>query len=74
MKETGRAEYVPINDDEALEAFQALAKSEGIIPALESSHALAQAIKMAEAATEETIILVNFSGRGDKDLAHVHSI
>lgn len=74
LKDSGRAQYVPINDDEALEAFQALAMSEGIIPALESSHALAQAIKMAESATEETIYLVNLSGRGDKDLAHVHTI
>ncbi len=74
LKETGRAQYVPINDDEALEAFQALARHEGIIPALESSHALAQAMKMAEQVTEDTIFLVNLSGRGDKDLAHVHSI
>jgi tryptophan synthase beta chain len=74
LKDTGRAQYVPINDDEALAAFQELAKSEGIIPALESSHALAQALKMAESATEETIYLVNLSGRGDKDLAHVHAI
>jgi len=74
LKETGRAQYVPINDDEALSAFQTLAKSEGIIPALESSHALAQALKMANEVTKETIILVNLSGRGDKDLAHVHTI
>jgi tryptophan synthase beta chain len=74
LKETGRAQYVPINDDEALEAFQALASTEGIIPALESSHALAHALKMAEAATKETVILVNLSGRGDKDLAHVHTV
>jgi tryptophan synthase beta chain len=74
LKETGRAQYVPINDDEALEAFQTLASTEGIIPALESSHALAQALKMAEDATEETVILVNLSGRGDKDLAHVHTV
>ena len=74
LKDTGRADYVPINDDEALAAFQALAKNEGIIPALESSHALAQALKMAENVTEETIFLVNLSGRGDKDLAHVHTI
>jgi len=74
LKETGRAQYVAINDDEALNAFQALAKHEGIIPALESSHALAQALKMAESVTEETIYLVNLSGRGDKDLAHVHTI
>lgn len=74
LKDTGRAQYVPINDDEALEAFQAMALNEGIIPALESSHALAQALKMAEAVTEDTVFLVNLSGRGDKDLAHVHSI
>jgi len=74
LKDTGRVQYVAINDDEALAAFQALALNEGIIPALESSHALAQALKMAESATEETIYLVNLSGRGDKDLAHVHAI
>lgn len=74
LKDTGRVQYVAINDDEALAAFQALAMNEGIIPALESSHALAQALKMAESATEETIYLVNLSGRGDKDLAHVHAI
>ncbi|MGV2870776.1 tryptophan synthase subunit beta [Colwellia sp. E150_009] len=74
LKETGRAQYVAINDDEALDAFQTLAKNEGIIPALESSHALAQALKMAETATTETIYLVNLSGRGDKDLAHVHAV
>ena len=74
LKDTGRAQYVPINDDEALAAFQTLAMGEGIIPALESAHALAQALKMAESAIEETIYLVNLSGRGDKDLAHVHAI
>ena len=74
LKETGRAQYVAINDDEALAAFQELAMTEGIIPALESAHALAQALKMAETATTETIYLVNLSGRGDKDLAHVHAI
>lgn len=74
LKESNRAQYVPINDDEALDAFQALAKNEGIIPALESSHALAQALKMAKDVTEETVFLVNLSGRGDKDLAHVNAI
>ncbi|NQZ89112.1 MAG: tryptophan synthase subunit beta [Colwellia sp.] len=74
LKETGRAQYVAINDDEALDAFQALAMNEGIIPALESSHALAHALKMAEAVTEETVFLVNLSGRGDKDLAHVQTV
>jgi tryptophan synthase beta chain len=74
LKDSGRAQYVAINDDEALEAFQLLARSEGIIPALEPSHALAYALKLAEQATEETIILLNLSGRGDKDLAHVNAI
>ena len=74
LKDLGRAQYVAINDDEALDAFQALALNEGIIPALESSHALAHALKMAKDVTEETIFLVNLSGRGDKDLAHVHTI
>lgn len=74
LKSIGRAEYVSVTDQEALEAFQLLAKNEGIIPALESSHALAHALKMAEASEEEQIIVVNLSGRGDKDLAHVSSI
>lgn len=74
LKEIGRATYVPINDDEALDAFQLLSRTEGIIPALESSHALAHALKIADAATTETVILVNLSGRGDKDLTHVNSI
>ncbi|MDT0594599.1 tryptophan synthase subunit beta [Glaciecola petra] len=74
LAETGRAEYHAITDTEALNAFQLLAKKEGIIPALESSHALAHALNMAEAAEEETIIVLNLSGRGDKDLAHVTSI
>ncbi|MBA6338505.1 MULTISPECIES: tryptophan synthase subunit beta [unclassified Colwellia] len=74
LKDTGRAQYVPINDDEALSAFKLLAMNEGIIPALEPSHALAHTIKMAEAVTEETVFLVNLSGRGDKDLAHVQTV
>lgn len=74
LKAIGRAEYVAINDDEALEAFQLLARSEGIIPALESAHALAQAVKMAKAATEPLVLLVNLSGRGDKDLGHVMAV
>lgn len=74
LYETGRAQYASVTDTEALNAFQLLARKEGIIPALESSHALAHALNMADEAEEETIILVNLSGRGDKDLAHVHSI
>lgn len=71
---TKRAEYVAVTDTEALNAFQLLAKKEGIIPALESSHALAHALNMADEAQEESIIVVNLSGRGDKDLAHVTKI
>lgn len=74
LNDIGRAQYVSINDDEALNAFQLLAQKEGIIPALESSHALAHALNMADEAEEETLIVVNLSGRGDKDLAHVHQI
>lgn len=75
LKAIGRADYVAINDDEALEAFQVLAKKEGIIPAVESSHALAYALKLAnENPSKEQVILVNLSGRGDKDLAHVHAV
>ncbi|MDP5290893.1 tryptophan synthase subunit beta [Oceanimonas sp. CHS3-5] len=72
---TGRAQYVSVTDDEALDAFQALARSEGIIPALESSHALAYALKMAEAEPEkEQVLVVNLSGRGDKDIFTVAEI
>ncbi|MFC7003440.1 tryptophan synthase subunit beta [Bowmanella sp. JS7-9] len=68
---TGRARYESATDDEALAAFQLLAQKEGIIPALESSHALAYALKAAEQATKPTLMVVNLSGRGDKDIAHV---
>ena len=71
LAETGRAEYSVINDDEALAAFHALCRFEGIIPALESSHALAEAIKRAPSLPKDAILLVNLSGRGDKDLASV---
>ena len=70
LKDLGRAKYVPITDTEALEAFKLLSLYEGIIPALESSHALAQAIKEAKRRSKDEIILVNLSGRGDKDLEH----
>ena len=69
--DTGRAEYAVVCDDEAVAAFDALCRFEGIIPALESSHALAEAIKRAPALPKDAILLVNLSGRGDKDL---HSI
>ena len=68
LKDTGRAEYVTITDDEALKAFHDLCHYEGIIPALESSHALAHAAKIAPAMSKDKILLVNLSGRGDKDM------
>lgn len=74
LNATGRARYESATDDEALEAFQLLARSEGIIPALESAHALAYAIKMAQECTKETILVVNLSGRGDKDIFTVSDI
>lgn len=70
-KETGRAEYVSITDAEAMEAFNLLCKTEGIIPALESSHAIAHAIKLAKTLSKDKIIIVNLSGRGDKDVYQV---
>lgn len=71
LKVSGRGEYVTIKGEEALEAFQILSKTEGIIPALESSHAVAHAIKLAKELTEEDIIIINLSGRGDKDVEQV---
>jgi len=71
LKDSKRAEYIAINDDEALAAFHRLCRTEGIIPALESSHAVAQAIKMAPAMAKDNVLLVNLSGRGDKDMATV---
>jgi len=68
LKDVGRAEYVVINDDEALAAFHDLCHYEGIIPALESSHALAYAAKLARALPGDQVLLVNLSGRGDKDI------
>jgi tryptophan synthase beta chain len=68
LKATGRASYVAVTDDEALEAFELLAKLEGILPALEPAHALAYAFKLARQLPKEAIILVNLSGRGDKDV------
>ncbi len=71
LMQTGRAQYVGVTDEEALEAFQELSRTEGIIPALESSHALAYAKKLANSADKPMNIIVNLSGRGDKDLAMV---
>ena len=71
LKDIGRAEYVGITDQEALDAFHYLCRTEGIIPALESSHALAYAMKLAKTMRSDQTILVNLSGRGDKDIGTV---
>ena len=71
LKDCGRAEYVAVTDDEALAAFDELARLEGILPALESAHALAYAARLARELAPERIVLVNLSGRGDKDMQTV---
>lgn len=71
LRDTGRVEYVPILDTEALEAFQLCTRTEGIIPALESAHAIAQAVKIAPSMGKDQVMIVNLSGRGDKD---VHTV
>ena len=71
LAETGRAEYVPVTDDEAVDAFEYLSKTEGIIPAVESAHAVAYAKKLAPTLGKDKIIVVNISGRGDKDVAAI---
>jgi tryptophan synthase beta chain len=68
LHDTGRASYVSITDREALEAFQVLCRTEGIIPALESSHAVAHVMKIAPDLPKDHIIVINLSGRGDKDI------
>jgi len=68
LKETGRARYVGITDDQALAAFQMLCRTEGIIPALESAHAISYALRFAGERPADQAIVVNLSGRGDKDL------
>lgn len=74
LKDSGRVEYVAINDDEALDAFRTLTRVEGIIPALESSHAVAYAMKLARKMSSSERIIVNLSGRGDKDIHTIASI
>ncbi|HHW42966.1 MAG TPA: tryptophan synthase subunit beta [Desulfotomaculum sp.] len=74
LKLTGRVEYTTVTDGEALEAFQLLSRTEGIIPALESAHALARAVKLAPEMPREFIMVVNLSGRGDKDVETVAGI
>ena len=71
LKLTERAEYRAVTDAEALAAFQSLSRLEGIIPALESSHAIAQVLKLKDELSPDDIVLVNLSGRGDKDMATV---
>ena len=68
LLESGRASYVSVTDKEALDAFSVLCRLEGIIPALESSHALAHALKILPLLSKDETVLVNLSGRGDKDL------
>ena len=71
LADTGRAEYAVIDDKEAIDAFDMLCRFEGIIPALESSHALAEAIRRAPRLPKDALLLVNLSGRGDKDMDNV---
>ena len=74
LKDSGRAKYVSINDDEAISAFHLLTKTEGIMPALETAHAVAYATKIAPKMNNDKIILVNLSGRGDKDMETIASL
>jgi tryptophan synthase beta chain len=71
LKDTGRATYVAVSDKEALEGFQLLCRTEGITPALESAHAIFYAARMAGSLTSEQIVVINLSGRGDKDIGIV---
>jgi tryptophan synthase beta chain len=71
LHDIGRIDYTSVNDEEALESFEMLARLEGIIPALESAHAIAAALKVAPAMTGDQIVIINLSGRGDKDVATV---
>ena len=71
LKQSGRAEYVPVTDEEALEALELLSRTEGIIPALESAHAIAQTIKVAPSMAKDQIVVVSLSGRGDKDVESI---
>ncbi|KQO17387.1 tryptophan synthase subunit beta [Paenibacillus sp. Leaf72] len=73
LKDSGRAEYFPITDDEAMDALQLLSRTEGIIPALESAHAIAQTVKLAPTLAKDKIIVVSLSGRGDKDVETIMS-
>ena len=71
LHDVKRAEYVAVTDDEAVEAFEYLSRIEGVIPAIESAHAVAHAIKVAKEMDKDKIIVINISGRGDKDCAAI---
>ena len=71
LYDSGRAEYVAVTDDEAVEAFEYMSRTEGIIPAIESAHAVSYAMKLAPTMTKDQIIVINISGRGDKDCAAI---
>lgn len=71
LKDLGRAEYVPVTDDEAVDAFEYLSRTEGIIPAIESAHAVAHARKLAPTLGKDKLLVINLSGRGDKDVAAI---
>ena len=71
LHDTGRAEYVPVTDDEAVNAFEYLSRTEGIIPAIESAHAVAHAMKLAPTLSKDKIMVITISGRGDKDCAAI---
>jgi tryptophan synthase beta subunit len=73
-KQSGRATYISVDDAEALEAFQTLSRAEGIIPALEPAHAVAYALRLAEGDGRGKSILINLSGRGDKDVVQVQQL
>ena len=71
LHDIGRAEYVPVTDDEAVNAFEYMSKTEGIIPAIESSHAVAYGMKLSKELSQDKIIVITISGRGDKDCAAI---
>ena len=71
LHDIGRAEYVPVTDEEAVQAFEYLSRTEGIIPAIESAHAVAYAMKLAPTMDKDQCIVITLSGRGDKDVAAI---
>jgi tryptophan synthase beta chain len=74
LHDQGRVSYVSVDDEHALDGFQTLSRLEGIIPALESSHAVADAMRLAPTLNKDQIILINLSGRGDKDIFSVADV